>query len=66
VNLFGQIASLLTPFIIGSVSKSVGGLGNAVAIVSIGPLLGALLVWRYAPETRGLRLEELSPAAAAD
>jgi putative MFS transporter len=66
VQLFGQIASLLTPFIIGSMSKSLGGLGNAVAIVSIGPVLGALLVWRYAPETRGVRLEELSPAAAAD
>ena len=65
VNLFGQIASLLTPFIIGSMSKSLGGLGNAVAIVSIGPVLGALLVWRYAPETRGIQLEELSPAVAA-
>jgi len=66
VNLFGQIASLLTPFIIGSVSKSVGGLGNAIAILSIGPLLGALLIWRYAPETRGIQLEELSPAAITD
>jgi putative MFS transporter len=66
VQLFGQIASLLTPFIIGAMSKSLGGLGNAVAVVSIGPLIGALLVWRYAPETRGIRLEELSPATAAD
>ncbi len=64
VQLFGQIASLLTPFIIGAMSKSLGGLGNAVAVVSIGPVLGALLVWRYAPETRGMRLEELSPVAA--
>jgi putative MFS transporter len=66
VQLFGQIASLLTPFIIGAMSKSLGGLGNAVAVVSIGPVIGALLVWRYAPETRGMRLEELSPATAAD
>jgi hypothetical protein len=29
-------------------------------------LFGAILVWRYAPETRGIRLEELSPVAAAD
>ena len=66
VQLLGQITSLLTPFMIGAMSKSLGGLGNAVAVVSIGPVIGALLVWRYAPETRGMRLEELSPAAAAD
>lgn len=66
VQLLGQIASLLTPFIIGSMSKSLGGLGNAVAVVSIGPVLGALLIWRYAPETRGMRLEELAQSAAAD
>jgi putative MFS transporter len=66
VQLIGQIASLLTPFIIGSMSKSLGGLGNAVAVVSIGPIIGALLVLLYAPETRGIRLEELSPAASAD
>ncbi len=59
VQLFGQIASLLTPFTIGALSNSVGGLGNAVAIVSIGPVIGALLVWRFAPETRGLTLEQL-------
>jgi MFS family permease len=65
VNLFGQIAGLFTPLIIGSLSKSVGGLGNAVAIASIGPVIGALLIWRYAPETRAMRLEDVSPAAAA-
>jgi hypothetical protein len=47
-------------------SKSLGGLGNAVAVVSIGPIIGALLVWRYAPETRGIRLEDVSALAAAD
>ena len=64
VQLFGQIASLLTPFTIGALSNSVGGLGNAVAIVSIGPVIGALLVWRFAPETRGLTLEQLETRAA--
>jgi len=64
VQLLGQLAALMTPFIIGSMSKSLGGLGNAVAAVSVGPAIGALLVWRFAPETRGVRLEDLSPAAA--
>jgi MFS family permease len=64
VNLFGQIAGLFTPLVIGALSKSVGGLGNAVAIASIGPVIGAFLIWRFAPETRAMRLEDVSPAAA--
>ena len=66
VQLLGQIAALVSPLVIGAMSKSLGGLGNAVAVVSIGPIIGALLVWRYAPETRGIRLEDVSPVAAAD
>ncbi|HVA76482.1 MAG TPA: MFS transporter [Candidatus Binataceae bacterium] len=59
VQLFGQIAALLTPFTIGALSKSLGGLGNAVAVVSISPIIGAIVVWRFAPETRGMSLEQL-------
>ena len=65
VQLLGQIASLLTPFTVGALSKSLGGLGNAVAVVAIGPVIGALLVWMFAPETRGRTLEEIETVAAA-
>jgi hypothetical protein len=64
VNLLGQIASLATPFTIGALSHSMGGLGNAVAVVSIGPVVGAAIVMMFAPETRGATLEEHSTAAA--
>src|SRR6266849_5270433 len=63
VQLLGRITALLTPFIIGALSRSLGGLGNAVAAVSIGPVIGAVLVALFAPETRGKPLEDLSPAA---
>jgi MFS family permease len=66
VQLLGQIAALLTPFTIGALSRSLGGLGNAVAVVSVGPVIGAALVMLFAPETRGLRLEELEAVTAAD
>lgn len=66
VQLLGQIAALFTPFTIGALSRSLGGLGNAVAVVAVGPVIGALLVMIFAPETRGLRLEELATATAAD
>ncbi len=60
VQVFGQIAALATPFVIGVLSKALGGLGNAVASVCIGPVIGAVLVVLYAPETRGKKLEELA------
>ncbi len=63
VQLFGQLAALLTPYTIGALASSVGGLGNAVAIVSIGPVIGAILVWLFAPETRGMTLEQLEARA---
>jgi len=66
VQLLGQISGLLTPVTVGALSRRLGGLGNAVAVVSIGPLIGAGLVWLFAPETRGRTLEELEAVAAAD
>jgi hypothetical protein len=33
VQLLGRITALLTPFTIGALSRSLGGLGNAVAAV---------------------------------
>jgi MFS family permease len=58
VQVLGQLAALLTPFIIGALSRTMGGLGNAVAVMSIGPIIGAALVMLFAPETRGKTLEE--------
>ncbi len=60
VQVFGQLAALATPFVIGVLSNALGGLGNAVASVAIGPVIGAALVLLYAPETMGKKLEELA------
>ena len=65
VQLLGSLAALATPFTIGTLSKRVGGLGNAVAVVAIGPIIGALLVWIFAPETKGRPLEDLRIADAS-
>ncbi len=64
VQLFGQLAGLIAPALIGGLAKYFGGLGNAVAVVSVGPLIGAALVWFYAPETRGVVLENINESAA--
>ena len=44
---------------IGALIGPLGGIPAAIGVVAIGPVLGALLVLRYAPETRALTLEEV-------
>jgi len=64
-NLFGRVTEFVTPAVIGLlVAKFDVTLPAAVAAVSIGPILGAVLVLRYAPETRGLTLEQVQNEAA--
>lgn len=71
-NLFGRITEVGTSFLVAAFIGTLG-ISGSVAVVSVGPILGALLVLRYAPETKGLTLEEVqqmvgeaaSPAKAA-
>ena len=58
-NLLGRVTEVVTPAVIGALIVPLGGIPNAIAIVAIGPILGAALVLRYAPETKGLTLEEV-------
>jgi putative MFS transporter len=57
-NLFGRITEIGTSFLVAAFVGTLG-ISGSVAVVSIGPILGALLVLRYAPETKGLTLEEV-------
>ena len=65
VQVVGQLGWTLAPVFAGVLSGLVGGLGNAVSLFAAGPLIGAVLVLGYVPETRGKTLEELSPEALA-
>ncbi|MEW6298779.1 MAG: MFS transporter [Thermodesulfobacteriota bacterium] len=60
-NLFGRLSEVGTPFVISAFISSLG-ISGAVAVTAVGPVLGALLVMRYAPETKGLTLEEVQHA----
>jgi hypothetical protein len=42
-----------------------GGLGSAAAAFGLGPIIGAVLVLAFVPETCGKTLEELSPENSA-
>lgn len=64
-NLFGRFTELATPALIGFLlARAHVSLPAAVAVVSIGPIVGSLIVLRYAPETRGLTLEAVDEHAA--
>ena len=53
------IVFVVIPMVIGALIIPIGGISNAIAIVAVGPILGAILVLRYAPETKGMILEEI-------
>ncbi|HUI27295.1 MAG TPA: MFS transporter [Candidatus Kryptonia bacterium] len=58
-NLFGRIAEIITPFAIGFLADRIG-IPYAVGVMAIGPIVGGLVVLRYAPETNNKTLEEIS------
>src|SRR5262249_9734534 len=58
-NLAGRFTEVFGPAVIGLLIVPLGGVPAAIAAVSIGPIIGAILVLRYAPETRGLTLEQI-------
>jgi putative MFS transporter len=57
-NLFGRCTEVAIPFVIGQLIPILG-ISWGITWVAIGPILGALLIARFAPETRGLTLEEI-------
>ena len=65
-NFLGRITEVVTPAAIGALIVPLGGIPAAIGAVAIGPVLGAALVLRYAPETRGLTLEEIQVAMDGD
>jgi len=69
-NLFGRVTEVMIPLIIAMLIP-VMGISWGITWVAIGPIVGALLVLKYAPETKGLTLEQIqeklgggTPAAA--
>ncbi len=57
-NFTGRITEVITPAAIGLLIPLIG-ISGSIAVVAAGPILGALLVLRYAPETKGMTLEEI-------
>jgi MFS family permease len=62
-NLFGRLTEVLVPLGIGIFVGTLG-ISWSVAVFAFGPVLGAVVVLLYAPETKGLTLEEIQDALA--
>lgn len=64
-NLTGRFTEVVTPTVIGLLIYQMG-ISWSITVVAIGPILGAALVMRYAPETMGLTLEEIQEQLDAE
>lgn len=65
-NLFGRITEVAIPGLIGLMLAAGHSISWSIAVVGIGPILGALLIVKFAPETRGLTLEEIQTKLDAE
>ncbi len=62
-NFFGRVTEIGVPLLIALYVDRLG-IPWSVTTVAFGPILGALLILRYAPETRGMTLEQIQEALA--
>jgi len=62
-NLFGRVTEVAVPLLVGTFIATLG-ISWSVTVVAFGPILGALIVLKWAPETKGLTLEQIEAALA--
>ncbi len=60
-NLFGRVTEVVVPLLVGTFITALG-ISWSVTVVAFGPILGALIVLKWAPETKGLTLEQIDAA----
>ncbi|HTX72599.1 MAG TPA: MFS transporter [Rectinemataceae bacterium] len=59
-NTLGRIGMVLAPTIVGSLAVPLGGVGPAVSLMGLFPILCAALVFFFLQETKDLELEQIS------
>ena len=65
-NFLGRVTEVIVPVLIGLLIVPLGGIPAAIAVVAVGPVVGAVLVAIYAPETMGMTLEEIQESLKKD
>ncbi len=64
-NLVGRISEVITPMAIGLLIIPLG-ISWSISVLSLGPIIGAVFVLRFAPETKGLTLEQIQEQLAGE
>ncbi len=59
-NILGRLSYFAVPLLVGEASASAGAYGPVVALTALFPILAAIYVLVFFPETRGRELEETS------
>ena len=60
-NFLGRLTEVAVPAVVGFVIGAFGTtIPGAIAVVAAGPVVGAIIVLLYAPETKGLTLEQIA------
>lgn len=57
--LLGRPAQVLAPFLVAVLSGVMGGIGNAVCILAVGPLIAVFVVMKFLPETKGVKMDQV-------
>ncbi len=58
-NIFGRLAQILAPTLVGFLALPLGGISNSVSLMALGPLAAIILVLLILPETRHQELQDL-------
>lgn len=57
-NIFGRLAQVVAPSIVGYLAVNIGGTGNAASLMALGPIVSTIIVIFLLPETKGFKIEE--------
>jgi MFS family permease len=57
-NIFGRLAQILTPSLVGFLAVPLGSTGHAASLMAIGPVLASILVIVLLPETRDFEIRD--------
>jgi MFS family permease len=59
-NTLGRLGMVIAPALVGQLAIPLSGIGNAVSVMAIFPVMAAALVFFFLPETRRKELEEIA------
>lgn len=61
-NIVGRMGQILAPGLVGFLALPLGGVGNTVSLLALGPVAATLLVIFFLPETRHSEMQDLMQA----